>query len=72
MADAAFATVEARPKEDKRDSKVSAAVLQYIKALRALDQTRINTSMIAEALNLNHHDVLKAVKTLQAKGVKPL
>jgi Mn-dependent DtxR family transcriptional regulator len=46
------------------------AVLQYVKALRALGHTRINSVMIADALNLDHQTVLKAVKDLQTKGIK--
>ena len=60
------------PRRAKRQGMVSSAVLNYIKTLRKLGHTKVNTSTIADALELPHREVLEAVRALNEKGVKPL
>ena len=52
--------------------KIEDAVYQYIRAKRILGQVRINTASIADALDLPHASVSRAVKGLAKKGVKVL
>jgi hypothetical protein len=55
----------------RRVSKsVDGAVFSYIKAVRALGRTRINTADIAVALRLPMREVDRAVGRLAGKGVK--
>ena len=51
--------------------KVQNAVYGYIRAVRALGKTEINTVQIAKALSLSPEDVKRAVTTLKKKGVRP-
>lgn len=46
------------------------AVYSYIRALRSLGKTRLNTADIAEALSLSIQQVTRAIRTLEEKGVK--
>lgn len=48
------------------------AVYGYIRAIRALGRTEINTSEIAEALSLSVSDVNRAISSLKRRGVKVL
>lgn len=66
--------VETRPSQPLRrqDKKIEDAVYQYIRAVRILGVDKVNTSAIAEALNLSHASVTRAVKGLSAKGVRPI
>jgi hypothetical protein len=50
---------------------VREAVFAYIKALRALGKTRVNTREIADALDLPRTLVEQAVTRLRDEGVKP-
>ena len=56
-----------------RGSKnIQNATYAYIRAIRALGRTEINTSEIAEALSLPVLEVNRAVSSLKKKGVKLL
>jgi len=50
--------------------RIEAAVYAYIRAIRALDRTRINTEEVAEALNLSVDKVNRAIAGLRKKGVR--
>jgi hypothetical protein len=52
------------------DKVLEAAVYNYIRAVRALGRTTLNTREIADALKLSLADVDGTVKRLEAKGVK--
>lgn len=59
-------------KSKKRDRKdLVAAVYAYIKAVRALGRTIVNSKEIANALDVSVKDVEQAAKQLKERGVKP-
>jgi DNA-binding MarR family transcriptional regulator len=62
------------PSKVRRSSRSLArernAVYSYIRALRSLGKTRLNTSDIAEALSLSIEQVNRAIRALEEKGVK--
>jgi DNA-binding MarR family transcriptional regulator len=62
-----------RVRRPLRSSKgVQNAVYAYIRAIRALGRTRINTSEIADALSLPIPEVNRALSSLKRKGVRAL
>ncbi|MBL9062756.1 hypothetical protein [Tabrizicola sp.] len=54
------------------EKKVEDAVYQFIRAKRILGQTRINTATIADALDIPHRAVEKAVRGMSSRGVRRL
>jgi biotin operon repressor len=46
------------------------AVYAYIRALRSLGRTRLNTVEVAEALSLSIEQVNRAIRALEEKGVR--
>jgi DNA-binding MarR family transcriptional regulator len=46
------------------------AVYSYIRALRSLGRTQINSFEVAEALSLSIDSVSRAIRALEEKGVK--
>jgi hypothetical protein len=52
--------------------KLENAVYAYIRALRALGRTQINTAEIADALSVPVNEVHNVVFSLRKKGVKKL
>jgi hypothetical protein len=63
--------VSIRPRV-RANRKVQNAVYAYIRAIRALGRTEINTDEIAAALSLPVSEVNSAVSALKKKGVKKL
>lgn len=51
---------------------IERAVFGYIRAMRALGHTKINTTTIADALSLPITEVNRVVARLQERGVRPL
>lgn len=51
---------------------VQNAVYAYIRAIRALGRTQINTTEIAEALSLSVAEVNHAISSLKKNGVRAL
>lgn len=51
------------------DAEVVEAVLSYVKALRALGQSRINSAAASHALGLPEYKVVGALKSLRDEGV---
>jgi len=62
--------VPVRVKAAPVSKSVVSAVYSHIRAVRALGRESINTADIARALSLRVSDVDRAVKMLDAKGVK--
>ena len=62
------------PPRVRRDSRSLArernAVYAYMRALRSLGRTRLNTVEVAEALSLSIEQVNRAIRALKEKGVK--
>lgn len=52
------------------DPKIKKAVIQYVKTVRSLGKTTINTNEIAGALGISKSDVLRTLPFLEAIGVK--
>jgi hypothetical protein len=48
------------------------AIYAYIRALRSLGRTTINTDEIAEGLSLNVNEVNRAVSALRSRGVRKI
>jgi len=59
-----------RPWRDKKATEN--AIYGYIRAVRALGRTEVNTIEIADALSLSIAAVDQALVSLRKKGVKPL
>lgn len=49
---------------------IEGAILGYVRAIRALGRTTINSAEIAEALSIPLSDVHKAVGNLRPRGVR--
>lgn len=60
----------ANARSPSSNSKVENAVYAYIRAIRALGRTTVNTTDIAKALHLNVSAVDQAISSLRQKGVK--
>lgn len=60
------------PKEEPSTSKIERAVIGYIRAIRALGRTEVNTAEIAEALNLRVDEVNSVLNELKKRGVRLL
>ncbi len=61
----------ARRKSRSTSSKtIDAAVYAYIRAMRALGHTQVNSLAVARALSLPVTDVDVAIRTLSDKGVR--
>jgi hypothetical protein len=56
--------------ERKGAAGIEKAVYAYIRALRALGRTKVGTVEIARALDIPMEEVVNAITTLKAKGVK--
>jgi len=50
--------------------RVQSAIYAYIRAIRALGRTKINTSEVADALSLSVAEVNRAISSLKKKGVR--
>jgi hypothetical protein len=62
-----------RPRRSIRGSKSAEnAIYAYIRAIRALGRTNVNTLDIADALSLTPAEVNRALSSLKKKGVKTL
>lgn len=62
-----------RARRPTRASKnIQNAVYAYIRAIRALGRTEINTSEVADALSLPVAEVNRAISSLKKKGVRAL
>jgi len=56
----------------RANTSVQNAVYAYIRAVRALGRTEINTSEVAAALSLSVAEVNSALSSLRKRGVKAL
>jgi DNA-binding MarR family transcriptional regulator len=56
----------------RASKSVQNAVYAYIRAIRALGRTQINTSEIADALSLSIAEVNRAISSLKKNGVRAL
>ena len=63
-------TWETGPRPKPVDPVLRKAVLQYIKTVRSLGKTSINTSDIAEALGISKMAVMNVLPYLEKNGVK--
>lgn len=52
--------------------RISNAVYAYIRAIRALGRTEVNTVEVASALSLSIGEVNRAISSLKNRGVKTL
>jgi len=56
----------------RRSKSTENAIYAYIRAIRALGRTNVNTLDIADALSLSVSEVNRALSSLKKKGVKTL
>ena len=54
----------------RAEKEIAAAVYAYIRAMRALGHTQVNSLAVARALSLPVTDVDVAIRTLSDKGVR--
>ena len=66
-----FQPAEPLPGMEPREAEIN-AVYGYIRAIRALGRTGVNTSEIAAALSLPISTVNRAVSALRSQGVRVL
>jgi hypothetical protein len=60
----------AAPSHPLPEAKVDSAVYSYIRAMRAIGKTRLNTAEIAAALGLPEATIRNAAARLSDKGVR--
>lgn len=56
----------------RASKRVQNAVYAYIRAIRALGRTKINTSEIADSLSISTAEVNRAISALKKNGVRAL
>ena len=59
-----------RKGKNRQEQKIDAAVYGYIRAIRALDRTKVDTSQISDALNLPYNVVNESIRRLIKNGIK--
>lgn len=63
-------TATVRGSSEVSAESVQSAVYTYIKAIRALGRTQINTAEIADASSLSTSEVNRAIAALRGQGIK--
>jgi hypothetical protein len=61
-----------RRRRVRASTNVQNAVYAYVRAMRSLGRTKVNTSEVAEALSLQVVEVNRAISSLKKKGIKAL
>jgi hypothetical protein len=61
-----------RRRQARTHKSVQNAVYAYVRAIRALGRTKINTREVADALAISIFEVNAAISALKKKGVKAL
>jgi DNA-binding MarR family transcriptional regulator len=59
-----------KPQSQRSDKKIETAVYTYIRALRSLGKTQVNTAEIAKALGLPISTVDSVLPKLSEKGIR--
>jgi len=58
------------PRTGAAEKKIETAVYGYVRSIRALGKTRVNTSDISKALGIPLESVDRALASLSDKGIK--
>jgi len=61
---------DVKPQRQRSDKNIETAVYTYIRALRSLGKTQVNTAEIAKALGLPVSNVDRVLPKLTEKGIR--